>query len=121
MPGAVKAKGNRQRADWLLWLRSQPQMDWPLAIFVVTLVFFGLVMLFSASYATAYYRFKGDSFRFIRQQAVFAFAGLIVMYIASRVDYHIFHRLAWPLMALTIVLLIIVLFMPKLNHYLKNR
>ncbi len=116
MPGAVKAKGNRQRADWLLWLRSQPQMDWPLAIFVVTLVFFGLVMLFSASYATAYYRFKGDSFRFIRQQAVFAFAGLIVMYIASRVDYHIFHRLAWPLMALTIVLLIIVLFMPELNH-----
>ena len=117
MPGAVQAKGKgkKRREDWLLWLRSQPRSDWPLAIIVVTLVFFGLVMLFSASYATAYYRFKGDSFHFIRQQAIFAFAGLIVMYIASRVDYHIFHRLAWPLMALTIALLIIVLFMPELN------
>ena len=38
MPGAAKAKGKKRGADWLLWLRSQPQMDWPLAIFVVTLV-----------------------------------------------------------------------------------
>ncbi len=116
MPGAAKAKGKKRGADWLLWLRSQPQMDWPLAIFVVTLVFFGLVMLFSASYATAYYRFKGDSFRFIRQQAICAFVGLAAMYAASRVDYHIFHRLAWPLMALTVVLLVFVLFMPELNN-----
>lgn len=115
MPGAAKAKGKRRSVDWLLWLRSQPPTDWPLAILVVTLVFFGLVMLFSASYATAYYRFKGDSFHFIRQQAIFALAGLIVMYAASRVDYHIFHRLALPLLGLTVVLLIIVLFMPKLN------
>lgn len=117
MQGTAKAnaRGNHRRADWLLWLRSQPPMDWPLAILVVTLVFFGLVMLFSASYATAYYRFKGDSFHFIRQQAICAVVGLAAMYFASRVDYHIFHRLAWPLMVLTGVLLIVVLFMPELN------
>lgn len=89
-------------------------LDWPFAIIVLTLVCFGLVMLFSASSATAYYRF-GDSFRFIRQQAVFAVGGVAAMFVASRFDYHILHRFAWTIMAVTVVLLVIVLFMPKLN------
>ena len=46
-------------------------IDWPFAIIVLILVAFGLVMVFSASYATALYRFD-DSFKFIRQQAIFA-------------------------------------------------
>lgn len=114
MQGETKKK--KRRMELASWLRSQPPADAPLAIFVVILVVFGLVMLFSASYATAYYRFKGDSFHFIRPQAMFAGFGVVVMYIASRVDYHIFHRFAWPLMGVTIVLLIIVLFMPELNN-----
>ena len=54
-------------------------IDWPFAIIVLILVAFGLVMVFSASYATALYRFD-DSFKFIRQQAIFAFGGVIVMF-----------------------------------------
>lgn len=91
-------------------------MDWPFAGIVLILVVFGLVILFSASYAYAYYRFKGDSFHFIRPQAIFAVLGIAVMYVASRVDYHIFHLFAWPLMLVSIVLLIIVLFMDPLNN-----
>ena len=37
------------------------------------------------------------------------------LWLASRVDYHIFHKLAWPLLALSLVLLVAVLFMPEYN------
>lgn len=90
-------------------------IDWPFAIIVLILVAFGLVMVFSASYATALYRFD-DSFEFIRQQAVFAFGGVIVMFfVGYKIDYHILHRFAWPLMLGALALLVIVLFMEPLN------
>lgn len=41
--------------------------------------------------------------------------GLGAMWMASRVDYHIYHKLAWPLLALSLVLLTAVLFMPEYN------
>ena len=37
------------------------------------------------------------------------------MWAASRVDYHIYHKLAWPLLGLSMVLLTAVLFMPEYN------
>lgn len=83
-------------------------MDWPLLIIVLTLVGFGLVMLFSSSYPAGYYRF-GDSYEFIRPQMFYAAVGIIAMLIISHIDYHILHRFALPLMALSIVLLILVL------------
>lgn len=95
-------------------LQKQPAADLPFAVLVVTLVAFGLVMLFSASYAVGNYRFD-DPYTYIRPQAVFAAGGLFAMWVASRVDYHIYHKLAFPLLALSMVLLVVVLFMPKYN------
>ncbi len=95
--------------------KKQSALDAPFLITVLILVIFGLIMLFSASYATALYRF-GDSFHFIKDQFLFAVIGVTAMLIASRVDYHIFHYLAWPLMAVTLILLVIVLFMPEYNN-----
>ena len=65
-------------------------------------------MLFSSSYPAGYYRF-GDSYEFIRPQMFYAAVGIIAMLIISHIDYHILHRFALPLMALSIVLLILVL------------
>ena len=31
------------------------------------------------------------------------------MYAASRVDYHIYHKLAWPMLGVSVVLLVLVL------------
>ncbi|MEG2287836.1 MAG: FtsW/RodA/SpoVE family cell cycle protein, partial [Ruthenibacterium sp.] len=77
-------------------------LDWPFAILVLILVVFGLVMVFSASYAYAYYRMKGDSFLYIRQQAIFAGAGVAAMFALSMVGYHILHKFAWPIMGVTL-------------------
>lgn len=93
---------------------AMPAPDLPFLVLVLTLVAFGLVMLFSASYAVGQYR-RGDPYTYIRPQLLYAAVGLAAMWAASRVDYHIFHRLAWPVLALSLVLLVVVLFMPEYN------
>ena len=95
-------------------LRPLPPMDLPFLVLVLTLVAFGLVMLCSASSAVALYR-RQDAFAYVRPQLLYAAMGLGAMWMASRVDYHIYHKLAWPLLALSLVLLTAVLFMPEYN------
>ena len=95
-------------------LRPLPAMDLPFLILVLTLVGFGLVMLYSASSAVALYR-RGDAWAYVRPQLLYAAMGIGAMWAASRVDYHIYHKLAWPLLALSLVLLVVVLFMPEYN------
>ena len=75
---------------------------------------FQLVMLASASSAVALYR-RGDAWAYLRPQLLYAALGLCGMWLASRVDYHIFHKLAWPLLGLSLILLAAVLFMPEYN------
>ena len=95
-------------------LAAQYPLDLPFLVLVLTLVAFGLVMLFSASYAVALYR-RGDAYAYIRPQLLYAALGLIAMWLASRVDYHIYHKLAWPVLGISLVLLVVVLFMPEYN------
>ena len=71
-------------------------------------------MLYSAGYAVALYR-RGDAYTYIRPQLLFAALGAVAMYMASRIDYHIWHKLAWPLLGISLALLVIVLFMPEYN------
>ena len=95
-------------------LTTSYPLDLPFLVLVLTLVGFGLVMLFSASYAVALYR-RGDAYTYIRPQLLYAALGLIAMWLASRVDYHIYHKLAWPVLGVSLVLLVLVLFMPEYN------
>lgn len=81
---------------------------------ILLLVSFGLIMLFSASYAYAYYYFN-NYFHFISRQAIFAVMGLVVMAIIANIDYRVLTKFTIPLFILSLFLLLIVLFMPKLN------
>ena len=90
-------------------------MDATFLIIVLVLVSFGLIMMFSASYANAFY-LKGNSLFYISRQLPAAAFGIFVMLVASRVDYRIFKPLAFPLYLLSLALLVIVLFMKPLNH-----
>ncbi len=93
---------------------GQPGLDVPFLLLLLTLLCYGLLMLFSAGYAVALYR-RGDAYTYIRPQLLFAALGVIAMYAASLVDYHIWHKLAWPVMGVSLVLLAVVLFMPEYN------
>lgn len=89
-------------------------IDMPLLIITLVLLCFGLIMLYSASYVVGIYRF-GDSLLYIRKQAIFAVVGVIVMFIAAKIDYRILIRYATSIMLLGYVLLVIVLFMPEIE------
>ena len=107
---AALPRGGRHKAP----LRPLPAMDLPFLVLVLTLVGFGLVMLGSASGAVALYR-RGDAVAYLRPQLLYAAMGIAGLWMASRVDYHIFHKLAWPLLGVSLVLLVVVLFMPEYN------
>ena len=85
-------------------------MDLPFLMLVVMLVGIGLIVVFSASYAAAYYDEKISSPLFyVQRQAVFAGLGLFVMYVVSRVNYQKLRWLSVPMLLGTIVLLVLVL------------
>ena len=89
-------------------------MDMPFLFLILTLLVIGLVMLFSASYANAYYR-HGSSYFFISRQAVFAVLGVTAMIFISYFDYHHLHKFAIPILLLSFMMLALVLFMPRIN------
>ena len=93
---------------------ARPGLDVAFLAILLLLLCYGLLMLYSAGYAVALY-LRGDAYAYIRPQLLFAALGVAAMYAASLVDYHIWHRLAWPLLGVSLVLLVIVLFMPEYN------
>lgn len=65
------------------------KFDFSFFMIVMILLAFGLVMLFSASYASAKEKF-GDSFYYINRQLIFAIIGFAAMIVISFIDYHIY-------------------------------
>ena len=88
-------------------------------LFAVTigLVFFGLVMLYSASAVVADAAHRSSYF-FLIKQSLWAAVGLLVMSILMRVDYRRLQRpvLVYGFLFLNVALLIAVLFSPPLKN-----
>ena len=89
------------------------KLDIGFLIIVLGLMLIGLIMLYSASYAYSY-TYYGNSYRFISRQAAVAVVGVICMLIASRIDYHVYKKLAFPIYVVTAVLLVFLLIMPPM-------
>jgi cell division protein FtsW len=66
---------------------------------VGTLLAFGVVMVLSASSPTSYAS-TGDSYTVFKRQATWVLLGLVVMLVASRIDYRRWRRVGAPLLAL---------------------
>jgi cell division protein FtsW len=90
-------------------------ISWYFVVTLLAVLAYGLVMLFSASYATGYYRFNGDSYHFIRPQFFFAVAGVVLMFVISRINYRWIRRFLWPLYGATLLLLVLALFSEAQN------
>ena len=84
-------------------------MDLPFFFLLLVLLTIGLVMMFSASYPYAYYNMNGDSYYFIRNQAMFAVIGVVIMIAVSYFDYHHLHKFAIPILIVTYLLLVAML------------
>jgi len=79
-----------------------------LILVTLGLVAFGLVMVYSATSASAALA-NGDPSYFLKRQAIYAVLGLALMVLASRVDFRVIRRLAPLLMVGSLALLLAVL------------
>ena len=91
---------------------SRLLIDW-LATLAVIMIF-GLVMLFSASYTTGYLR-MGDSFHYIKQQALCMILGLGCMFLISYVDHRFLRKMVVPGYFIVLAMLAVTLTMAPLN------
>ena len=84
------------------------RLDILLLTTIITISLFGLLMVYSASYIWAEYKFN-DPFKFVKNQGIFFIVGVIIMLIISRIDYHIYYEKAKQLLIICFILLILVL------------
>ncbi|MCR4616218.1 MAG: putative lipid II flippase FtsW [Clostridiales bacterium] len=84
-------------------------MDLWFCILVIILMGIGLVMMFSASYASALDKY-GDPLYYFKKQAVFAAMGLAAMFVVSRIHYRTLRRFSKIILVISFILLVVVLF-----------
>lgn len=82
-------------------------VDLPLVLITVTLLVFGLVMLFSASWDYSRIWF-GSTTHMFERQILWVLIGTVSGGLMTIIDYRIWKRLALPLMGVTVVLLLLV-------------
>lgn len=83
-------------------------LDFGFLVSVILLLVLGLIMVFSASYPTAYYQ-SGNGFLVIKKQLIWAILGIGAMFVTANFDYRNYKKLAVPILAVCAVLLLAVL------------
>ncbi|MNW28374.1 Lipid II flippase FtsW [compost metagenome] len=98
-------------------VRRRGTPDFQLLILTLLLVGFGVIMVFSSSSSVALLneKYNNDALYFAKRQAGFAVLGLFVMLVAMNIRMEKYKKLFVPLFFVTVLLLILVLFMSKLN------
>jgi len=81
------------------------RIDYWLFLVVFILVCIGLVMVLSASQYTAAYD-KGDSYYYLKRQLVNGALGLVMMFLAVHIDYHVYGKMHNVIFAIGITLML---------------
>jgi cell division protein FtsW len=95
-------------------VKSRKRLDIILLIAALALVGIGIVMVYSTSAIIAGDRF-GDPYYFLKRQALYAAVGFVLMILMMFFPYEILNRFAYPILILSILLLIAVL-IPGIGH-----
>lgn len=81
--------------------------DYSLVAILIFLVCFGLVMLYSTSAYSALVKY-GDSMFYFKRQLFFCLAGFVGIYVISKINYHVYIKIAKKLYLLSIILMALV-------------
>ena len=84
------------------------RMDVPFLLLTLLLTVIGLVMLFSASFPSAYYE-SGNPAYYFKRQAIFAALGLSAMFVVAKINYQRWRGASRMLLIFSIFLLILVI------------
>lgn len=87
-------------------LDERGMIDMPFLLLTVLLVLIGVIMMFSASYASAYAK-EGESTHYFARQGMFALAGIGIMLFVGRLNYQMWRMLAFPILGVTMVLMMV--------------
>ena len=68
-------------------------LDLPYLLLVLTLVGVGLIMLFSASFPSAYYE-EGNPAYYLIRQGIFAVLGVTAMFVVGKINYERYRAVA---------------------------
>ncbi|NEU03536.1 MULTISPECIES: stage V sporulation protein E [Clostridium] len=90
------------------------EIDFILFAIILTLVCFGVLMVYSASSYSAAFKNNNAEF-YLWKQLMWASLGVISMIVTMNVDYHKYKRYTGKLMIITIVLLLLVFVFPPVN------
>ena len=93
-------------------VKQHSVFDGPFFLVSMLLLAVGVIMVFSSSYARAWYDpgnvTGGNAAYYFLRQFVFALMGVATMLVASRIPMAVYRRYALPFLAFTIVLLMLV-------------
>lgn len=84
------------------------KIDLPLLISVLIISLFGLLMIYSASYIWADYKY-GDALKYVKNQGLFLIIGFILLFLVSKINYKIYYEKANLLLFICLLLLVLVL------------
>lgn len=81
--------------------------DMPMIFVTAMLILFGVLMVYSAGSYTAE-RIYGTKFYYVYKQLTGVALGAAAMFLFSRIDYHVLHKLRYVILAVSVILLAIV-------------
>ena len=84
------------------------KVDKYLLFSIIVLTIFGLIMIYSASYVWAEYKFN-DSFHYAKLQLIFIVGSFLVLFFLSKVNYNFYYKYANIILIIGVILLILVL------------
>ncbi len=96
-----------------------PSVDYYTLGVVVALLGFGLIALSSASTVLSFERFGNNNYYFLRQVLYGLLPGIVMLYILSRIDYHIWQKFA-PLAIFVGIALLVVVLIPSIGFKVGN-
>src|SRR6476620_1575747 len=112
LPPLLRKEGSKRE------MAQEKRIDWFMFGIATVLALFGAMMVYSASAMFALKETDSSSqYTYFFKQIGFTVAGLVAMYVVSRIDYHTYQN-KWfvaGLVGLTALMLIAVFFFPAIN------
>ncbi len=103
-------RGSAKLFRFSLFQSDQGKPDYFFVAAFFLLIFIGIVLLSSASAVLSYQKFGTQHYYVIHQILFGLLPGLILFFITSRIDYHVWQKFSLPLLVISLILLILVFF-----------
>ncbi len=114
-PFLTSGRRSPLQSDAFLHPRNASPPDTILLAIIVALVLYGSVMVSSAGYAYAAYRYD-NSFYFIARQLIWVMISFVIMLVAARLTHRFYYIASFPLYIMVLILLVIVLIIGSVGN-----